>query len=257
MKLQFTRARITSGLGAVVLSAGLLAGPATMAQAEVAHQPSDADFANCPRIPAGALPLLWNCVSIVVVGGEMKLGSLKQSLSKPVKITVAMGPKDGKLQLVTGGISSEPIPIPPESLPVSLPGLSVQVEEAGPIVPGTILPESIPLKIHVIHALVGDNCHIGTNAGPLSVKPNLSGLKLDTLGGVRVLRTTIGDDTFAVPAASGCKLGIIDLSGIINLMAGLPSASGKNSVSMDAVIRIKNYRLGQITTNVAKDNKIK
>ncbi|SEG43149.1 hypothetical protein SAMN04489712_105181 [Thermomonospora echinospora] len=247
------RGRLAGGLGALALSAGLLAAPATAAHAESAYQPGPADFDDCPQLPPGVLPALWHCLAITVVGGRMTLGSLEQELTQPVQITVAMGPKDRKLTLLEGGIKSDPIPVNPLPLPVDLLGMTVEVRQAGPIVPAPILPASIPLKIKVNQLLVGGNCYIGSDAEPIAVKPNLGELALGSIGGVPVITTRITDDTFAVPAVTTC--GLLG-NPAINLIAGLPSAAGKNSATMDVAIRVKNYRLGVITGPYARDNAI-
>jgi hypothetical protein len=247
------RTRLLAGLGALAVSAGLLAGPASTAHAESTYQPGDADFADCPQLPEGVLPGLWHCLSIVVVGGTMTLGSLEQELTQPIHITVAMGPKDRKLTLLEGGIKSDPIPVNPLPLPVDLLGMTVNVEQAGPIVPAPVLPQSIPLKIKVNHLLVGGDCYIGGDGEPISVKPNLGQLALGDIGGVPVITTQITDTTFAVPAVTTC--GLIGTP-LINLIAGLPSAAGNNSATMDVAIRVKNYRFGVITGPYAQNNDI-
>ena len=247
------RPRLLAGLAALAVSAGLLAGPATTAQADTSYQPSNADFADCPKLHSGTLPLLWNCISINLVEGQMKLGSLKQDLTKPVKITVAMGLKGGKLTLVEGGIKSDPISINPLPLPVDLLGITVQVQQAGQIKPAPILPKTIPLKIKLNHWLLGNNCYIGSEANPIAITPNLSNLALTSINNVPVITTTISDDAFAVPAVSTC--GLLG-NPAINSVVGLPSPAGANSATMKAVVRVKNYRLGQITGQYAADNNI-
>jgi hypothetical protein len=241
--------RLRAGLAALALSAGFLAAGTSAANADpVPYTPSDADFADCPQLPDGVRPGLWNCLAIIVTGGTMKLGDLEQELTQPIRITVAMGPKDRKLALVSGGIKSDPIPVNPLPLPVDLLGMTVQVEQAGDIVPAPVLPESIPLKIKVNQWLLGSNCYIGGDADPIAVKPNMSDLALTTIDGVHVIKTKITDSTFAVPAVSTC--GLLG-NPLVNRIAGLPSPSGANSSVMDSLVRVKNYRLGESTRQYA------
>lgn len=255
MKLPDIRARLAAGAGALAMSAGLVLGPATPAHA-APYTPSDADFANCPALPAGAWDLLWNCLAITITGGEIKLGTLTQEITEPVRITVAAGPLNGGLALVSGGIAGEPVPIPPESLPLPIPDLKVRVEQAGDITPAPILPASIPLKIHILSGLVGPDCYIGGAGAPIAVKPNISALGVATLGGVFVLTTTLGDDQFPVPGATGCALGTTDLNPLVNSLVGLPSAAGSNHARFDSAIRVRNYLLGNVTQSFARQHKI-
>lgn len=251
MKPLFTRARMTAGLGALALSAGMLAGPATAARADV-YTPSPADFTDCPAIPAGAVPLLWNCLSITLTDGEIKLGGFTQQITKPIRITVAVGYAGGSFQLIGGGLDGDSMEVPADAFP--LPGLSLAVEQAATPTPGPILPVTLPVKLHISHLLVGSTCYIGSDDTPIVLKPNLSGLNLEQLGGEWVIRTQITENQFAVPAATGC--GLI-LTPLLNTIAGLPSASGQNSATLNTVLRVRNYQLGQTTQSFAAAKNIK
>ncbi|WP_033322326.1 hypothetical protein [Actinomadura atramentaria] len=254
MKRVFRRARVTAGLGALALTAGLAA-TAPAASAGTGYQPSAADFANCPKLPSGASSLLWNCLAIVITGGEMKLGGLTQQITKPITIPVAVGLQDWKIQLRTpdGGFRSDPLDVPPEALPLPLPGVTAQVEQAGDIAPGKLLiPDVLPIKIKVNSLLFGNDCYIGSDAEPIALKPGLGDLGLATVNGQFVIKTTISDKTFAVPAAKNCSL----LTGVLNNLTKLPSPSGANSATLNTVIRVKNYAFGEDTKSFAKDQGI-
>ncbi|WP_067477055.1 hypothetical protein [Actinomadura hibisca] len=257
MKHLVNRVRITAGLGATALAAGLLAtGPATAAHAETGYTPSPADFKDCPAPPAGAQAWLWNCLSIVITGGEMKLGGLTQKVTKPITIPVAVGLHEWKMQMLTpaGGFQGEPIEVPKENLPLPISGVSVQVSQAGEVKPGKLLvPDVLPMKIKVNHFVFGDKCFIGSQASPINLKPGLSNLGLGKIGDAYVIKTKISDNTFAVPAAAGCGL----LNGALNAMVKLPSAAGSNAAALDAVVRIKNYAFGDSTKSYAGERGIR
>ncbi|MCX4965940.1 hypothetical protein OHA98_14030 [Streptomyces sp. NBC_00654] len=106
---------------------------------------------------------------------------------------------------------------------------------------------TIPVRIHLKNPFLGDKCYIGTTADPVLLKPqNLTqpalSLQRFAANGPRddageMGRYTFdgadqGDSTFAVPGASGCGAGLLDWA--VNLKTGLPSASGKNSVTLNS-----------------------
>ncbi|MCP2336644.1 hypothetical protein [Actinomadura rupiterrae] len=247
-------------LGAAGLGAALAAGPAVAAHADGAsgYTPSSADFKDCPAIPQGAQSWLWNCVAIVMTGGEMKLGGLTQKITSPITVPVAVGLHEWKLQIRTpdGGFRSDPISIPKESAPLGLDGFQVRVQQAGAITLGKyVLPDSIPLKVKTEYTkanLLGDNCYIGSDAAPVSITPNLSDLSLKNVNGAWVIPAKITDTAFPVPAATNCGL----LTGVMNTLVGLPSPSGANKADIDVVIGVKNYMFGQVTDAFARDRGI-
>ncbi|MEV1044202.1 hypothetical protein [Streptomyces sp. NPDC049916] len=105
---------------------------------------------------------------------------------------------------------------------------------------------TIPVRIHLRNPFLGDKCFIGTSADPVLLRPaNLTAPSLSlqrfAADGTRddegeMGRYTFdgadqGDAAFAVPGASGCGAGLLDWA--VNLKTGLPSAAGKNSVTLD------------------------
>jgi hypothetical protein len=232
-------------LFAVVAAAAILVSPNARAAAD--YQPTDADFASCPKLPATANKLLWACVSLNIVGGELKIGKFDQQLGSPIGITTAIGLLDGKITTVGGGAGGGTAQSPAGFTVPGLGSLEVTFEQAGPL-PGTgPIPTALPLKVHIVHFLVGGNCYIGSDADPISIKPTLTDPRIQVFGTVPVIRTGIGDSTFAIPAATNCGL----FTGLINSAAGLPSASGSNKAVFDVVLRIRNYQVGNITPSLS------
>lgn len=105
---------------------------------------------------------------------------------------------------------------------------------------------TLPVRIQLQNPLLGSACFIGSDADPIVLHPeNLSAPATsferydangapDPAGAFAsiVLTGTQGDNTFAVPGASGCgPAGVADLA--IDLKSGLPSPSGDNSLMLD------------------------
>ncbi|CAM5353336.1 Secreted protein OS=Streptomyces griseus subsp. griseus (strain JCM 4626 / NBRC) OX=455632 GN=SGR_1044 PE=4 SV=1 [Streptomyces griseus subsp. griseus] len=107
---------------------------------------------------------------------------------------------------------------------------------------------TIPVRIHLKNPFLGDKCYIGTTSDPVLLKPqNVTAPSLSLqrfsadgtpnddegeMGRYTFDGADQGDATFAVPGASGCGAGLLDWA--VNLKTGLPSAAGKNSVTLDA-----------------------
>ncbi|GAB3664966.1 hypothetical protein GCM10027589_29290 [Actinocorallia lasiicapitis] len=235
-----------------VVAATLLV-PTSAARAD--YQPSDGDFAGCPAPPAGAIRLLWNCVAVNLDKGKVKLGSINQTLSTPMKISIAIGYHEGKIMTITGGLgggsAAQAVTAagsPGFEFEVPVVGtINVSIDQAGPMGGTGLIPERIPLKIHLSHWLLGGNCYIGTDADPLVIKPVIARPRVELLNWTPVVRADVSDTTFAVPGASGCGLGVGLMDAIVNSAAGTPSASGNNSITFDAFVRIRNYQLGNLT----------
>ncbi|WP_344827232.1 hypothetical protein [Actinocorallia longicatena] len=229
--------------GAVVT--GVLVAPVA---ARADYQPSDADFASCPALPADAVKLFWNCVSVNLDKGRFKLGALDQTLTESIPITVAVGFVDGKLTTISSGLgggssSSFGIDVP------LIGTISVSIEPVGSVGGGGLIPTSLPFKIHLSHWLLGSGCYIGTDAAPIVIKPQITNPRIEFSGWNGILRADVSDTTFAVPGATGCGLGGL-FNGAVNAAAGTPSASGSNSLKFDAHVRLRNYQLGTITPSL-------
>lgn len=244
---------------AAVVTAGVMASPA--AAAESNYQPSDADFAGCPTLPEGAVKVLWNCVSVNLISGDIKLGSVSTHLDETIRINVAVGLHKGKLTTITGGLGGLSADAqataagPGFEYEVPVIGtIYITIEQAGDISGSGLIPEAIPLKVKLDHWLLGGNCYIGSNSDAIVIKPSIANARLDRFGTTPVVRADVSDTTFAVPGASGCGLGVGLMDAIVNSAAGVPSASGSNSVAFDTVVRLRNYALGNINPSLAQLN---
>jgi DNA-binding beta-propeller fold protein YncE len=111
---------------------------------------------------------------------------------------------------------------------------------------------TIPIKIQLENPALGPNCTIGSDQNPILLSPqntDLSNAKTvgaffsfdangvpDSTpgpdGALLVTGLVQGDDTFAVPGATGCgPNGSLD--GLVDGVAGLPSPSGSNHLVLD------------------------
>jgi hypothetical protein len=107
---------------------------------------------------------------------------------------------------------------------------------------------TLPVKIHLSNPLLASSCTIGSDASPIVLKPkNLASptgdfTRFDGDGTSNpsagdLLRIGLsgaaqGDDSFAVPGASGCGgLGLLDAA--IDLKTGLPSPAGNNNLVLN------------------------
>lgn len=107
---------------------------------------------------------------------------------------------------------------------------------------------TLPVKIHLQNPLLGPNCFIGSDSSPILLRPkNLTAPTAafelfdpdgtpNPTGGV-LIRIALsgaaqGDDSFAVPGATGCgTLGLLNPA--INLKTGLPSPAGNNNLVLN------------------------
>jgi hypothetical protein len=163
-------------------------------------------------------------------------------------------------------LSSAPLDVPIPGLANWFPGVTsafVQVELAGPITNFTPLADGenyplfqLPLKFHLLNAFLGADCYVGSSAAPILLQPTTGttappspntaitgnagtvSLNSDPNGyGTLVVGFTgasLVDNSFAVPAASGCGIaGSLDW--LVDLLFGLGSAAGHNTAILSNV----------------------
>jgi hypothetical protein len=126
-----------------------------------------------------------------------------------------------------------------------------QTQSAGAITNFDLLSWTQPVKFQLVNPLLGNNCYIGQNGNPVVLNPSLSlnsaniiydpdpTAHPDTF--VIIANATASDTTFAAPAVTGCGPGgaaNIAVDEAINASAGLPAASGVNSLSLTGAFNI-------------------
>jgi hypothetical protein len=112
----------------------------------------------------------------------------------------------------------------------------------------------LPIKVKLENPLLGEECYIGSNAHPITLKlttgtsGSLTG-KLGTIstrakGGILVVKNnTLVDSTFTAPGVTGCG-GLVSflLDPIINAKLGLPATTG-NTATLNNSLEIANAEL--------------
>lgn len=112
---------------------------------------------------------------------------------------------------------------------------------------------TMPIKVRLVNLLLGMDCHIGTNSRPVVLNlitgttspppPNtpISGrmgtARLSERGIVFTGSVNV-ENSFAVPGATECGLGLGLINSLVNLRLRLPSAAGNNSVVVNNDVAI-------------------
>jgi hypothetical protein len=154
----------------------------------------------------------------------------------------------------TNGFFATPVAVPGGLLGIEgLPGNSVLAitELAGSSsdirIDAATLALTVPVKVRLVNLLLGMDCHIGTNRNPIVLNlitgttnpppPNrpISGRigEAEFDGRAIIIRGNVNvENSFAVPGATECGLGLGLINTLVNLKLGLPSASGNNSIEV-------------------------
>jgi hypothetical protein len=206
------------------------------------------------------------CVNVQQRSGNLRIGSFNVPLHETLElrgILVPNGTATPTFRPPTGstGFIGRPERVPGGLLGIEwIPGTSVLAitELAGS--PSDIrlsladFSIRIPIKMRLVNTLLGMDCHIGTNSRPVSLNlitgttspppPNtpISG-SIGTFGeipveGVSVTGNRNVENSFAVPGATECGLGLGLINSLVNLKLGLPSAAGNNSAEIRSDVAI-------------------
>ncbi|MFF7334414.1 hypothetical protein ACIQU5_27460 [Streptomyces sp. NPDC090306] len=259
----------SAALIASVLGLGALAA----APASAAGGPLSAPYNGMETCPVNSAALSdptalqVGCVTSTTKGGSIRIGSTNVTLGTPIdlKFGIVWGSDAPGVDLPDGGSANVYSTVAPSSgslltapttdvtipgLPNLLPGVTsvkAQVELAGPVTDfaplaaGTTVPVfKLPIKLHLIHPLLGPNCYLGSNSNPIVLRPAaLEAGEIDVQADPNGHDTLIAgftgasltDTSFSVPGAKGCGLGLGLLDAGINSLFHLPSAAGQNSVT--------------------------
>jgi len=147
-------------------------------------------------------------------------------------------------------------------------------EEAGQLTNFGVLSWTQRIQIQLINPLLGKNCFIGSANNPIVVNPQLSlapGGQLiqetdpnpakhpDTFV-LAITKATAGDSTFTAPGVTGCGPGGLDNVAVdeaIDASAGLPAASGANSLELTGAFSIAATQAGGDTSLPQPQNNAK
>jgi hypothetical protein len=186
------------------------------------------------------------CIDILSRSGNLNINGFNVPLHESLEIRGTIDTSTDPLTFIppagTNGFFGTPVPVPGGLIGIEwLPGNSVLAiaELAGPssairisLSPPTI---TLPVKVRLVNLLLGMDCHIGTNSRPvlLTLPPIAPPTSISqTERGITISGITNGESSFAVPGATECGFGLGLINTLVNLRLGLPSAAGRNSVSI-------------------------
>jgi hypothetical protein len=251
-----TLVRLLSTAVTAVLAAALLA---PIASADT-PAPGFSQFAGCPSKKEKAT--MFFCFRSTVNSGHLQMGNKDTPITVPIVLSGGYNENGGEFSFTSkGGLLPAKQKVPggvigltgltwlAEFLGIEALTLYAVTELAGSPGPPLADPFTLPIKVHLINAVLGNNCYIGTNASPIKLNlttnttsppaPNkpITGkapeLKFDELGIIHADNGTFVDNSFAAPGASGCVLTLlgfipISINGLVNAQSGLPAAAGTN-----------------------------
>jgi hypothetical protein len=124
-------------------------------------------------------------------------------------------------------------------------------QSAGPITNFQLVSWTQPIKFRLINPLLGNNCFVGLDGDPAVLNPQLTLNSAQIINDpdpaahpdtqVLVTNATASDTTFAAPGVTGCGPGgvaNIAVDQALNTSAGLPAASGANSLTLSGAFDI-------------------
>ncbi len=211
------------------------------------------NFSGCStRSPAEGI-----CINIQNRSGNLNIKGFNVPLHESLEIRGKLVPNETEIPTFvppagTNGFFARPEPVPGGLLGIEwIPGNTVLAitELAGPPSSIRIMPGqgnvTLPIKVRLVNVLLGMNCHIGNNSRPVMLNlitgttnpppPNRPisgsfGVLSPIPGGIQVIGNVNVDNSFAVPGATECGLGLGLINTLVNLRLGLPSAAGNNSM---------------------------
>lgn len=241
--MQFKRL-LSVGLGAV--AAGLVATGSASA--------AFPDFSDCPTSNAA----VDACAHIQSTGGSMTIKGFAVPIGTSLQIRGGLDLETGAFIPPRGttGVFAKPIQVPGGILGINfpIPGNAVTATAKLAGSPSDVhldpfqLGVSLPVKLELRNPLIGPFCQIGGDSNPVHLNlitgttnppaPNrpISGqLNVPEIQDATV--TFLGnrnvDNSFAIPGAQYCGLGVGLINTLINAKLRLPSAAGNNAMIVE------------------------
>jgi hypothetical protein len=240
---------------------------ALIASTAVARTPAPGyeEWAGCPSPEEN--PGVTGCLRSTITGGYFKMGNKKVPIEKPMTLSGGYNPEGTFLgSSPKGGLTPVKQKVPGGV--IGLTGLTWLLEilgsEALTLYAVTELagtpqplqkPAVLPVKVHLINSVLGNNCYVGSNSNPIMLHltegttspppPNtpISGreptFEFDPSREILHLNNGIFvDNSFSAPGASGCVLTLfgfipISINGLVNDQSGLPAPAGTNATSQN------------------------
>ena len=249
------RFTLLATVGAAIMALALFASVASARE----PAPGFERFAGCPS-PEESPESIF-CLRSEVTGGHLQMGKKDVPVKNPLTI---VGGLNGELENFTynskGGLSKVKQEVPGGIIGLTgldwlinflnLEGLKLYAitEFAGQPSNFTVATVTLPIKVHLINPILGNNCYIGSTSNPITLNlttgttsppaPNkpITGKfpEIEETEEIIYFRNGVYvDNAFSAPAASGCVLNLfgfipISLNGFINSQSGLPAAAGTN-----------------------------
>lgn len=208
------------------------------------------NYTGCPREAANFAA----CIDVQNTSGNLNIKGFNVPLGESLEIRGALTTTETGNRFIpargTNGFITQPVAVPGGLLGIEwIPGTSVLAitELAGPSSGIRFnLREfglSVPVKVRLVNILIGMNCHIGTDRNPVTLNlitgttspppPNrpISG-HIGRFTEAGLIDNLNVDNSFAVPGASECGLGLGLINALVNAKLRLPSAGGNNSIEV-------------------------
>lgn len=219
-------------------------------------------FADCPLTTA------QTCILSETSGGELTIGSKTTPITKPILLQGGLAERSLEAQHLIAAAKGETLEKVAEEVPGGLVGVgglggevTATTELAAPV--SSVVVSAIalalqlgpavtlPIKIHLQNEFLGENCYIGSNAEPIVLHmttgwttppegtERIKGERVPATYGakkkiLKIAKAKLVDNSFAVPAATGCGSVPEVEDEVINSDIGLPSAAGKNTAIFES-----------------------
>jgi len=248
-----------AGRRLLVIAAGALTALAMLAP--VAHGatplPGYTQFAGCPTQAEN--PAVESCIRSTITGGHFKMGSKNVPIKNPIALTGGRLFNGDIIWNSEGGLSPSKQEVPGGL--VGLTGLDwlINVLNAEQLkvyavtetvgTPNLDTELRLPIRVHLINPVLGNNCYVGSAANPISLNmitgttspppPNapITGKEAEfsfdeATSIIHLDNGVFVDNSFAAPAAKGCVLNVgpipLNVDALVNIQSGLPSPAGTN-----------------------------
>lgn len=261
-------ARLLCAVGAAIVALALVA-PTALAKTPA---PGFEQFAGCPSQEENSA--VTGCFRSVISGGHFQMGNKDVPITQPMTLSggyTEVGPAGEFFANSKGGLTPVKQLVPGGIIGLTgldwlvnflnLEGLKLYAVtelagKPGPLVFGGNF--TLPIKVHLINPVLGNNCYVGSNSNPINLSltnfttnpppPNkpISGKFPEISVAENIFYFKNGvlvDNSFAAPGASGCVLTLfgfipISINGLVNTQSGLPSPAGTNETVQNTNIEL-------------------
>lgn len=216
------------------------------------------DYTGC--VTAGNIA----CINIQSRSGYLDIKGFQAPIGESLQISGSFD-VNGRFtpKLGTTGVIARPIQVPGGILGIDFPlpgnAVTATAKLAGPTsslrVDAGNQIVAMPMKLELTNPIIGPGCQIGSNSNPVNVNlipgttnppaPNRPITGSYGRGGlvgtdqIQIFGAVNVDNSFSIPGASNCGIGLGLINSIINLKLKLPSAAGNNTLVIGNDIGIR------------------